>query len=147
MTSRPFGVGIENFVMIQLAYVLEKTNCAKSYLFDIKPEILNDLKKKIQIFFFLFQLLQNLGKADRTTDEIFDEHLQNFSLQQTNANRLQKDISNYIRCIRGEQTCHFFSEVLKKCFGKIWQNLIKIWALIQAPCSVNSTRYQSQAPK
>ena len=54
------------------------------------------------MFLFWFQLLQNLGKADRTTDEIFEEHLQNFNLQQSNANRLQKDISNYIRCIRGK---------------------------------------------
>jgi predicted nucleic acid-binding OB-fold protein len=57
---------------------------------------------------FSFQLLQNLGKADRTTDEIFEEHLQNFNLQQSNANRLQKDISNYIRCIRGKKWKTFF---------------------------------------
>ena len=47
------------------------------------------------------QLLQNLGKADKTTDEIFEEHLLNFNQQQANATRLQKDISNYIRCIKG----------------------------------------------
>lgn len=47
------------------------------------------------------QLLQNLGKADKTTDEIFEEHLLNFNQQQSNATRLQKDISNYIRCIKG----------------------------------------------
>ena len=52
-------------------------------------------------YFFLFQLLQNLGKADKTTDEIFEEHLLNFNQQQANATRLQKDISNYIRCIKG----------------------------------------------
>lgn len=47
------------------------------------------------------QILQNLGKVDRTADEIFDEHLVNFNRQQTNANRLQKEFNNYIRCIRG----------------------------------------------
>ena len=51
---------------------------------------------------FLFQILQNLGKADKTTDEIFEEHLQNFNTQQVNATRLHKDINNYLRCIRGE---------------------------------------------
>ena len=51
--------------------------------------------------FFLFQLLQNLGKADKTTDEIFEEHLLNFNQQQANSTRLQKDIANYIRCIKG----------------------------------------------
>ena len=51
--------------------------------------------------FLFLQLLQNLGKADKTTDEIFEEHLLNFNQQQANATRLQKDISNYIRCIKG----------------------------------------------
>jgi len=49
------------------------------------------------------KLLQNLGKADKTTDEIFEEHYLNFNIQQANANRLQKDISNYIRCIKAMQ--------------------------------------------
>ena len=50
---------------------------------------------------FFLQLLQNLGKVDRTADEIFDEHLTNFNKQQTSANKLQKEFNNYIRCIRG----------------------------------------------
>lgn len=48
------------------------------------------------------QILQNLGKVDRTADDIFDEHLQNFTRQQNAANRLQKEFNNYIRCIRGK---------------------------------------------
>lgn len=54
-------------------------------------------------FFFIFQLLQNLGKVDRTADEIFDEHLTNFNGQQISATRLQKEFNNYIRCIRAVQ--------------------------------------------
>lgn len=50
------------------------------------------------------KLLQNLGKADKTTDEIFEEHLLNFNQQQANSCRLQKDIANYIRCIKAIQT-------------------------------------------
>ena len=50
----------------------------------------------------LFQILQNLGKVDRTADDIFDEHLNNFTRQQNAANRLQKEFNNYIRCIRGK---------------------------------------------
>jgi amphiphysin len=49
----------------------------------------------------LLQILQNLGKVDRTADDIFDEHLTNFTRQQNAANRLQKEFNNYIRCIRG----------------------------------------------
>ncbi len=52
-------------------------------------------------FLLSLQILQNLGKVDRTADEIFDEHLTNFSRQQTNATKLQKEFNNYIRCIRG----------------------------------------------
>ncbi|KAH8270876.1 hypothetical protein KR018_011276, partial [Drosophila ironensis] len=50
------------------------------------------------------QILQNLGKVDRTADEIFDDHLNNFNRQQASANRLQKEFNNYIRCIRAAQT-------------------------------------------
>lgn len=50
------------------------------------------------------QLLQNLGKVDRTADEIFDEHINNYNHQQNNANKLQKEFNNYIRCIRAVQT-------------------------------------------
>jgi hypothetical protein len=40
--------------------------------------------------------------VDRTADDIFDEHLQNFTRQQNAANRLQKEFNNYIRCVRGK---------------------------------------------
>ena len=41
--------------------------------------------------------------SDKTTDEIFEEHLQNFNSQQVNATRLHKDINNYLRCIKGKR--------------------------------------------
>merc|ERR1712004_405786 len=34
------------------------------------------------------KILQNLGKSDKTTDEIFEEHLMNFNTQQVNSTRL-----------------------------------------------------------
>lgn len=46
------------------------------------------------------KILQNLGKADKTTDEVFDEYEANFTRQQTNANRLHKEVANYLRCAR-----------------------------------------------
>lgn len=62
-----------------------------------------------------------MGKVDRTADDIFDEHLSNFNRQQLNANRLQKEFNNYIRCIRGkifpENNKHFprdFNFVMKR---------------------------------
>ncbi|XP_037713448.1 myc box-dependent-interacting protein 1 isoform X5 [Drosophila subpulchrella] len=50
------------------------------------------------------KILQNLGKVDCTSDEIFDDHLNNFNRQQASANRLQKEFNNYIRCVRAAQT-------------------------------------------
>lgn len=46
------------------------------------------------------KILQNLGKADKTTDDVFDEFETNFSRQQSNANRLHKEVANYLRCCR-----------------------------------------------
>ncbi|XP_055915949.1 amphiphysin isoform X2 [Eupeodes corollae] len=49
------------------------------------------------------KILHNLGKVDRTADEIFDDHLNNFTRQQNSANKLQKEFGNYIRCVRAIQ--------------------------------------------
>ncbi|XP_023024254.2 amphiphysin isoform X1 [Leptinotarsa decemlineata] len=65
------------------------------------------------------KLLQNLGKVDRTADEIFDEHLQNFTRQQNAANRLQKEFNNYIRCIRA---CQAASKTLLEAIGEIYES-------------------------
>ena len=46
-----------------------------------------------------------MGKVDRTADEIFDDHVQNFNKQQNAANKLQKELNNYIRCVKGELGC------------------------------------------
>ncbi|XP_050297801.1 myc box-dependent-interacting protein 1 isoform X2 [Anthonomus grandis grandis] len=65
------------------------------------------------------KLLQNLGKVDRTADEIFDEHLENFTRQQNAANRLQKEFSNYIRCIRATQAA---SKTLFEAIGETYES-------------------------
>ncbi|KAJ8870582.1 hypothetical protein PR048_029605 [Dryococelus australis] len=63
--------------------------------------------------------LQNFGKVDRTADDIFDEHLQNFTRQQNAANRLQKEFNNYIRCIRAVQTA---SKTLMDSLNEIYES-------------------------
>lgn len=50
---------------------------------------------------------------DRTADDIFDEHLENFNRQQLAASRLQKEFNNYIRCIRGN-IIDYWENVSKK---------------------------------
>ncbi|XP_068909232.1 amphiphysin isoform X3 [Tenebrio molitor] len=65
------------------------------------------------------KILQNLGKVDRTADEIFDEHLQNFTRQQNAANRIQKEFNNYIRCIRAAQAA---SKSLLEAIGETYES-------------------------
>ncbi|XP_012268918.1 amphiphysin isoform X2 [Athalia rosae] len=65
------------------------------------------------------KFLQNLGKVDRTADDIFDEHLQNFTRQQCAANRLQKEFNNYIRCIRAVQAA---SKTLMDSLNEIYES-------------------------
>ncbi|XP_049542004.1 amphiphysin isoform X3 [Anopheles darlingi] len=65
------------------------------------------------------KLLQNLGKVDRTGDEIFDEHLTNFNRQHTCATRLQKEFSNYIRCIRAVQNA---SKSLMDAIAEVYES-------------------------
>lgn len=64
------------------------------------------------------KLLQNLGKVDRTADEIFDEHLTNFTRQQNSATRLQKEFNNYIRCVRAVQTA---SKSLMEAINEVYE--------------------------
>merc|ERR1712130_665653 len=67
------------------------------------------------------KILQNLGKSDKTTDEIFEEHLMNFNTQQVNSTRLHKDINNYLRCIRAMQTASKnLMETLSDIYEKEW---------------------------
>ena len=47
------------------------------------------------------QMLQKLGKADETRDELFEHYVHNFNSQQAAANRLYKELQNYVKCVRG----------------------------------------------
>lgn len=47
-------------------------------------------------------VLQNLGKADKTTDELFQMYEENFYKQQNHAMKLQKEFKTYINSLKGE---------------------------------------------
>jgi len=64
------------------------------------------------------KILQNLGKVDRTADEIFDEHESNFNKQQCAATRLQKELNNYIRCIRA---CAIANRSLMEAVNEVYE--------------------------
>jgi len=108
------------------------------------------------------KILQNLGKSDKTTDEIFEEHLINFNTQQVNATRLHKDINNYLRCIRAMQTANKnLMDTLSDIYEKEWvgqdmlyvqaQNNEMLWADLahkltdQVVTPLNT--YQAQFPE
>lgn len=46
-------------------------------------------------------LLQNLGKAHRTTDELFEMYEENFYKQQAQAVRIQKEFKSYMSSLKG----------------------------------------------
>ncbi|XP_063603139.1 amphiphysin-like [Penaeus indicus] len=75
-------------------------------------------KQCSKIFRFKTKILQNLGKADKTTDEVFDEYEANFARQQSNANRLHKEVSNYLRCCRA---LHGASKSLFETLGEVYE--------------------------
>merc|ERR1712121_98184 len=90
------------------------------------------------------KILQNLGKADKTTDEIFEEHLQNFNTQQVNATRLHKDINNYLRCIRAMQTASKnLMETLSDIYEKEWVGQDMLYDQVVIPLNT----YQAQFPE
>jgi len=108
------------------------------------------------------KILQNLGKSDKTTDEIFEDHLMNFNTQQVNATRLHKDINNYLRCIRAMQTANKnLMDTLTDIYEKEWvgqdmlyvqaQNNEMLWADLahkltdQVVTPLNT--YQAQFPE
>merc|ERR1712165_448186 len=108
------------------------------------------------------KILQNLGKSDKTTDEIFEEHLMNFNTQQVNSTRLHKDINNYLRCIRAMQTASKnLMETLHDIYEKDWpgqdqlymqaQNTEMLWADLAHKLSdqvvIPLNTYQGQFPE
>ncbi|XP_037918636.1 myc box-dependent-interacting protein 1 isoform X2 [Hermetia illucens] len=79
------------------------------------------------------KLLQNLGKVDRTADEIFDEHLTNFNRQQGCANKLQKEFNNYIRCIRAVQLASkSLMDAISEVYEPQWTGYDALFAQISA---------------
>ncbi|XP_070164617.1 myc box-dependent-interacting protein 1 isoform X3 [Polyergus mexicanus] len=108
------------------------------------------------------KFLQNLGKVDRTADDIFDEHLQNFTRQQNSANKLQKEFNNYIRCVRAVQAASkTLMDSLNEIYESQWtghdllyvqaQNLDMLWQdfthKLADQVLVPLNTYQSQFPE
>ncbi|XP_037572640.1 amphiphysin-like isoform X7 [Dermacentor silvarum] len=64
------------------------------------------------------RILQNLGRADKTKDEVFEVYLYNFTRQQTAAAKLQKEFKNYVLCIKSLQLA---SKALMDTLSEIYE--------------------------
>lgn len=62
------------------------------------------------------RFLQNFGKADRTTDELFEVYLINFNRQQTTALNLQRHVKQYVQHLK---ELHETSKALSQCLFDI----------------------------
>nr|XP_054750263.1 myc box-dependent-interacting protein 1-like [Lytechinus pictus] len=76
----------------------------------------------ICVFFLLLQVLQKLGKADETRDELFEHYVQNFTSQQAAANRLFKELKNYVTCVKAmSQASKALFEAMESTYESEWQ--------------------------
>lgn len=67
------------------------------------------------------RLLQNLGKADKTTDELFDTYVNNFNKQQNSANKLHKEFKNYLITVRAIQiSSKSLMDTLSEMYEQEW---------------------------
>ncbi|XP_033109491.1 myc box-dependent-interacting protein 1-like isoform X2 [Anneissia japonica] len=68
-----------------------------------------------------YKVLQKLGKADETKDQMFEMYVQNFALQVSAANRLQKELKRYIECVKSMSTAtRGLHEALESIYEQEW---------------------------
>ncbi|XP_071489963.1 myc box-dependent-interacting protein 1-like [Diadema antillarum] len=68
------------------------------------------------------KVLQKLGKADETRDELFEHYVQNFTNQQAAANKLYKELKNYVTCVRAmSQASRALYEAMESTYESEWQ--------------------------
>lgn len=69
------------------------------------------------------RLLQNFGKTEKTTDELFEVYQQNFSEQHTISLNFQKSLKHYFNCVRelneaSKNLSHCIAEIHEKNWPK-----------------------------
>ncbi|XP_076091803.1 myc box-dependent-interacting protein 1-like isoform X4 [Mytilus galloprovincialis] len=79
------------------------------------------------------KVLQNLGKAEKTADDKFDEHVHNLERQQEVAHRFQKELRNYISCAKAmDIASKSFYNVMKETYEPEWKEEDKLKETIQS---------------
>ncbi|XP_067929118.1 bridging integrator 2-like isoform X2 [Watersipora subatra] len=70
------------------------------------------------------KVLQNLGKAEKTTDDRFEDHVANFTRQQAMAARLYKEVKHYVQCVKAMSAAsRDLNVVIKECYEPEWVDL------------------------
>ncbi|XP_069053332.1 myc box-dependent-interacting protein 1 isoform X5 [Lepisosteus oculatus] len=64
------------------------------------------------------KVLQKLGKADETKDELFEESVVNFNKQLTEGTKLQKDLRAYLTSVKA---MHEASKKLSECLQEVYE--------------------------
>lgn len=79
------------------------------------------------------KLLENLGKADRTTDEVFEENVINFQKQQSAANKLHKEIQNYLKCVKAMSLAsNSFYSAIKDTYEDDWYGYAEVCNAVES---------------
>ncbi|XP_028395923.1 amphiphysin-like [Dendronephthya gigantea] len=74
---------------------------------------------------------RKLGKSDETKDEIFDRFVDNFNKQQDAVQRLQKELKNYINCLKAMLNANqLFGEAVKQVYEPDWSGREKFVKLL-----------------
>ncbi|CAK9304125.1 unnamed protein product [Gordionus sp. m RMFG-2023] len=69
------------------------------------------------------KILVNLGKVDKTKDDLFDDYISNFNKQQLISSKLYKDLKAYINSIKEKSICEkSLYEAIKETYEIEWQN-------------------------
>ncbi|XP_071942875.1 myc box-dependent-interacting protein 1-like isoform X2 [Antedon mediterranea] len=70
---------------------------------------------------FQAKVLQKLGKADETKDQMFELYVHNFNNQVLSANRLQKELKRYIDCVKSMSAAtRSLHEALESIYEPDW---------------------------
>lgn len=90
------------------------------------------------------KLLQNFGKADKTIDELFDGYVNNFNKQQTIALKLQKELRNYVICVKAMQVASkSLMETISEVYEDKWINSDQI----PVKCQILETLWEDYCQK
>ncbi|XP_067143316.1 LOW QUALITY PROTEIN: myc box-dependent-interacting protein 1-like [Centruroides vittatus] len=90
------------------------------------------------------KLLQNFGKADKTIDEMFDRYVDNFIKQQNIALKLQKELRNYIICVKAMQVASkSLMETISEVYEDKWINSDQI----PVKCQILETLWEDYCQK